>query len=67
MDIQVKVRFVSAFKDGNIQHGRLFKSGEVCTIPEMDADKIQRSGGEFEVIEKLIPNPKKAVKEKDSK
>lgn len=63
MFFKVRVKFLEAFKDGNILDGRLFKVGDIVDMDEIDAKKITQSGGYIEVLETFIPNPKKQVVE----
>lgn len=49
-----------AFKDGNILGGRELKINEVLEVDESVKDQLwNSSGGMIEVLETVIPNPKK--------
>ena len=57
--MHVRVKFVEGFKDGTI-FPRSFAPGEVAVISEVELGQVRRSGGAVEVMEMVIPNPKKA-------
>ena len=61
--LRYRVKVMEAFKDGNILGGRFLKPGEILVISESDFVKITNSGGTLEVMESLIPNPKKEAPE----
>lgn len=54
-----RVKNMETFKDGNVLNGRLIKAGEVLVVTELELHRIRQSGGVVEVVETLIPNPKK--------
>lgn len=53
-----RIKFIEGFKDGTI-FPRSFQPGEVVVVTEGQLAQIRRSGGVVEVIEHVIPNPKK--------
>lgn len=57
--VMYRVKNMEAFKDGNILGGRFLKPNEILTISESDYTRIMNSGGSLEVIEMMVPNPKK--------
>lgn len=59
--LQYKVKFLAGFKDGNILDGRFFAPNEIAVLSETDLTKVGNSGGEVEVLETLVPNPRKVV------
>lgn len=61
--LKYRVKFMEAFKDGNILGGKFFGAGSIHVIDESDMVKIQNSGGVFDTIETLIPNPLKTSPE----
>lgn len=60
--MKLRIKMLEAFKDGNVLGGRFLKTGEYLVVDEMDAQKIEQSGGLLEVVEKVIPNPLKQEK-----
>lgn len=63
MELKVRIKNMEPFKDGNILGGKFLKAGEVLVVSERDATLIQNSGGTIEVLERVIPNPLKALRE----
>lgn len=61
--IKYRVRVLEPFKDGMILEGRELKPEQVIDLDESDFQKIVNSGGMLEVIDTLVPNPLRAVKE----
>lgn len=61
--MKLRIKNLENFKDGNVLGGRFLKAGEILIVEESDAVKIENSGGVIERIEKVIPNPLKAVQE----
>ena len=61
--LRYKVKVMEAFKDGNILGGRFLRPGEILVVSESDFVKITNSGGILEIMESLIPNPKKEAPE----
>lgn len=59
--MNVRVKFVEGFKDGNI-FSRTFAPGEEAVITQNELQRVQSSGGVVEVIENVIANPLKAQK-----
>lgn len=47
--------------------GRLLKADEVLIVSEVEKNKIAQSGGLFVVIESVIPNPLKQLKDEAAK
>lgn len=61
-----KIRLVEGFRDGSI-YPRAIGRGEVLIVDEQTYNKMRRSDPEsVELIEKMIPNPKKG-KQSDGK
>lgn len=61
--LSYRVKVMENFKDGNIMGGRFLKAGEILVLSEQDFVKVTNSGGLLEIVETLIPNPKKEVVE----
>lgn len=59
MELVYKIKMLASFKDGNILGGRFIQTNEFLNVSESDAVKIRNSGGEYEIVETLIPNPLK--------
>lgn len=57
--LKYRVKVMEGFKDGNVLEGRFLKPGEVLVVSEQDYTKIVNSGGILEIMDSLIPNPKK--------
>lgn len=57
--VMYRVKNMEAFKDGNVLGGRFLKPNEILTVSESDYTRILNSGGSLEVIEMVVPNPKK--------
>ena len=57
--MKYRIKNMEAFKDGNVLGGKFLKPGEILEVSEQDMVKIVNSGGIVEVIETMIPNPKK--------
>lgn len=57
--LQYRVKNMEAFKDGTILNGRFLKPGEILVVSESDFVKITNSGGTLEILDTLIPNPKR--------
>jgi hypothetical protein len=66
--MHVKVKFSQGFKDGSIfpDKPKGFAPGEFAILTEPQLAQVQRSGGVVEVVENVIPNPRKAQKELDA-
>lgn len=60
--IKVKVKFQVPFKDGNISP-ESYRAGIFYILDEALVTRIRQSGGQLDVIEKLVPNPQKAGKD----
>jgi hypothetical protein len=58
-----RIRMIEVFKDGNILEGKLFSAGKEYIVSELDKNRIAQSGGLFEVIEALVKNPLKVLKD----
>lgn len=63
--MHVKVKFAQGFKDGSIfpHKSKGFAPGEFAILTEEQLAQVQRSGGVVEVVENVIPNPRKAIAE----
>lgn len=57
--VKYRVKNMEPFKDGTILGGRFLKPGEILEVSEQDFTKITNSGGILDIIDTLIPNPKK--------
>lgn len=55
-----RIKFTEGFKDGNIFPDRSFAPGETAVVTENQLARIASSGGVYEVVEQVIPNPLKA-------
>lgn len=60
--MHVKVKFLEGFKDGTI-FSRAFAANEEAVLTEEQLAQVSRSGGVFQVVENVIPNPLKAEAE----
>jgi hypothetical protein len=60
--MNIKVKFTEGFKDGTI-FPRSYAPGDEAILTQAQLDQVSRSGGRFEVVESVIPNPLKAEKE----
>lgn len=58
-----KVKFTEGFKDGNIFPDRSFAPGEEAVLSDNELARVSSSGGVFQVVEQMIPNPLKAEKQ----
>lgn len=65
--MKLRIKNLEPFKDGNVLGGRFLKVNEILVVDEMDADKIENSGGVIERIEMVIPNPVRAEPEEPEK
>ena len=61
METKLRIRFLEFFKDGNVLP-RGYAANEELVVDENLYSRIKQSGGVVEIVEKLIPNPKKASK-----
>lgn len=57
--MKYRIKNMEPFKDGNVLGGKFLKPNEVIEVSESDLVKIRNSGGLVEVLEVLVPNPKK--------
>lgn len=57
--MKYRIKNMEAFKDGTVLGGRFLKPNEILEVTETDLVKIRNSGGVVEVLETMIPNPKK--------
>lgn len=57
--MELRIKMSENFKDGNVLGGKFLAANKEYIVSKMDADKIANSGGLFEVIEQVIPNPLK--------
>ena len=57
--VKYRVKNMEPFKDGTILGGRFLKPGEVLEVSEQDYIKITNSGGIMDILDTLIPNPRK--------
>lgn len=58
----LKVKFLEAFKDGNILP-QSFRAGEIVELDELIVKRIVQSGGVLDILEKRVPKPQKAAKD----
>jgi hypothetical protein len=61
--LHYKIKNHEAFKDGNVMEGRFIKAGEILVVSEFDKDRLAQSGGVFDILETLVPNPLRHVAE----
>jgi hypothetical protein len=61
--LKYRVKVLENFKDGNIMEGRELRVNEILTISQTDFVKVTNSGGKLEILEEMIPNPRKAESE----
>jgi hypothetical protein len=51
------------FKDGNILGGKFLKAEGIYIVTEQEFAQITNSGGTLEILDTLVPNPKKELPE----
>ena len=61
--VKYRVKIMEGFKDGNILGGRFLKPEEIIVLTDADIVKIRNSGGTLDILETLVPNPKKELPE----
>ncbi len=66
MEMKLRIKVLENFKDGRILEGKFLPAGSIHIVSEIDAQKIENSGGLIEVLEKVIPNPLKIQKEEQA-
>lgn len=63
----LRIKMTENFKDGNILEGKFLAVNSVHVVTERVAQLIENSGGLFEVLETVIPNPLKPKPEDTAK
>jgi hypothetical protein len=58
--LKFRVKVLEEFKDGNVLDGKLLKTNSILIVSEQEKAQIEQSGGVIEVLEEVIPNPRKA-------
>ena len=53
--MKTRIKFIAYFADGNIFTGMQFFPGAEVVVDEVTLAQITASGGEFEVLGKIVP------------
>jgi hypothetical protein len=57
--IKYRIKILEGFKDGNVLGGMELKANQIIDVDEGVTERIRQSGGRVEVLQSLVPNPKK--------
>lgn len=61
--IKYRIKILEGFKDGNVLDGMELRANQIIDVDEGVTERIRQSGGRVEVLQTLVPNPKKEVVE----